>query len=508
MRALYTIDQVRAIDTAAMATLPPGTLMQRAGLAAAHTAIGLLQVPLACASVLIIAGPGNNGGDALVAAATLAAAGVAVSVKLCGDPARLPVDALQAWHQIASTSVRCVDELPPTHWSLVIDGLFGIGLSRPIEGPLRALVETINQLDCPRLSLDIPSGLNADTGNVIGDGGSAVVATHTLTFIGDKPGLHTAAGRDFAGKVSVDALAIAPSLFMPTRIQLGSVDLFADALRPRRHDSHKGSYGDVFVLGGADGMTGAVLLAARAALHAGGGRVFGVFVGTVPTHDALHPELMCRSADQIAYHQAVIVAGPGLGTSDRSQAILINALRQPNLLVLDADALNLIAANPDLQTLVTQHATPVLMTPHPLEAARLLGVSTASIQSNRIGAARALAQRYRATIILKGSGTVIAQPDGSIVINPTGNAALATGGSGDVLSGVCGALLAQGWSTWHAALGAVWLHGSAADTLASKRIGPIGLTASELPAAIRDELNTLTLSLTNRASTFAAPPQS
>ena len=148
------------------------------------------------------------------------------------------------------------------------------------------------------------------------------------------------------------------------------------------------------------------------------------------------------------------------------------------------------------------------MTPHPLEAARLLGVSTASIQSNRIGAARALAQRYRATIILKGSGTVIAQPDGSIVINPTGNAALATGGSGDVLSGVCGALLAQGWSTWHAALGAVWLHGSAADTLASKRIGPIGLTASELPAAIRDELNTLTLSLTNRASTFAAPPQS
>ncbi len=507
MRPLYCVAQLRAIETALLAVLPPGSLMQRAGAAAAQTAITLLHGPVNTAQILIIAGPGNNGGDALVAAGCLAAAGATVHVKHCGDPARLPGDARQAWQHLTTTSVRFVDAIPALAWSLVIDGLFGIGLARPIDGALAALVDAINLLDCPCLSLDVPSGLNADTGAIIGETGCAIRATHTLTFIGDKPGLHTAAGRDVAGDVSVTDLDIDHAFFIPTPMQLGSTALFADAVRTRRHDSHKGSYGDVVVLGGADGMTGAVLLAARAALHAGGGRVFAAFAGTCPTHDVVHPEVMCRRADDIDFGKSVIVAGPGLGTSTSSLAYLQRVLQQPNALVLDADALNLIAANVELQTQVAQHevrtTSPVLMTPHPLEAARLLGCSASAIQADRINAATALAQRYQAIVILKGSGSVIARPNGSVVINPNGNPGLATAGSGDVLAGLCGAMLAQGWPVWQAALGSVWLHGRAADMLVEHGIGPIGLTASELPAAIRQALNALT-----PTAKFAALPRS
>ena len=337
--------------------------------------------------------------------------------------------------------------------------------------------------------------LIADTGNVVGrlisSDGIAFCASHTITFIGDKPGLHTAAGRDVAGIVSVTDLAIDVQHFVVTPMQLASPALFVDTLQARKHDSHKGSYGDVLVLGGDNGMAGAVLLAARTALYAGSGRVYAAFVGTAPTHDARQPELMCRSAGDLDFGKSIIVAGPGLGTSEKSNAALLNALRQANPSVLDADALNLIAAHPALQTLVAQHAASILLTPHPLEAARLLGCSTAAIQTDRIAAAITLAQRYRATVILKGSGTVIAGADGAVVINSTGNPALATGGSGDVLAGLCGALLAQGWPVWQAAIGAVWLHGRAADTLVAQGCGPIGLTASELPAAIRQALNVL-----------------
>ncbi len=526
MRWLYTTDQLRAIETAALAVLPPGTLMQRAGAAAAEMAITLLydakniihtstaQINTAqfnaaqinAAHILIIAGPGNNGGDALVAASCLVAAGASVSVKLCGDLAHLPADAQLALQHLRTTTVRFIELIAPMRWSLVIDGLLGIGLTRPIDGELAALVDTVNAFDCPRLSLDVPSGLNADTGALIGDTGCAIHATHTLTFIGDKPGLHTAAGRDVAGVVSVTDLDIDHAFFVPTSMQLGSTGLFANAVQLRRHDSHKGSYGDVVVMGGADGLTGAVLLAARAALHAGGGRVFAAFVGAGPTHDVMHPELMCRRAGDMDFGKSVIVAGPGLGLSALSLACLRRVLQQSNALVLDADALNLIASNTDAQTqLAARSPSALLMTPHPLEAARLLGCSAAVIQTDRVAAAKTLAQRYQAVVILKGSGSVIAHPDGSVVINPNGNPGLATAGSGDVLSGLCGALLAQRWPVWEAALAAVWLHGRAADMLVGNGIGPIGLTASELPAAIRQALNALNAKASVK---FAALPQS
>ena len=493
MHPLFSIALLRGIEHAAMSTLPAGTLMQRAGAAAAQVALSLLRVPIAAAEILIIAGPGNNGGDALDAAAVLAKAGASVSIKLCADPAALPSDARQAWQRLAAmeAAVKLIDQVPRANWSLVIDGLFGIGLTRPVDGVLGELVNTINQINCPRLALDVPSGLDADTGNVIGEHGCAFRASHTVTFIGDKPGLHTGAGRDYAGIVSVADLAIEPSLLGATSMHLASEAAFAGTVQARQHNSHKGSYGDVIVLGGADGMSGAVLLAARAALFAGSGRVFAAFVGTAPTHDALHPELMCRSVDDIAFDNAAIVIGPGMGTSPKSHACLKRVLAQSNSLVIDADALNLIAVNTDLQALVQQQPAMTLMTPHPLEAARLLGCSTAAVQADRLSAATRLAQRFQATIILKGSGTIIAGPDGQIMINSTGNPALATAGSGDVLAGLCGALLAQGWPLWHAAVGAVWLHGRAADSLVEQGYGPIGLTAGELPVAIRHALNAL-----------------
>ena len=493
MRPLYSIAELRSIEHAAMESLPAGTLMQRAGAAAAQVALSLLRLPITAAEILIIAGPGNNGGDALVVAACLAKAGARITIKLCGDAATLPSDARQAWQQLATieVSVKFVEQVPIAHWSLVIDGLFGIGLTRPIEGALAELLNTINRINCPRLALDVPSGLDADTGNIIGDHGCAFRATHTVTFIGDKPGLHTGVGRDYAGIVSVADLSIESSLLGTTSLHLSSEATFADALQARQHFSHKGSYGDVIVLGGADGMSGAVLLAARAALFAGSGRVFAAFVGSAPTHDALHPELMCRSVDDIAFENATIVIGPGLGMSPKSHACLTRVLTQSNSIVIDADALNLIAAHTDLQALIQRQPAATLMTPHPLEAARLLGCSTAAVQADRLGAATKLAQRFQATIILKGSGTIIARPDGQMMVNPNGNAALATAGTGDVLAGVCGALLAQGWSLWHAAVGAVWLHGRAADALVEQGCGPIGLTAGELPVAIRHALNTL-----------------
>jgi ADP-dependent NAD(P)H-hydrate dehydratase / NAD(P)H-hydrate epimerase len=247
----------------------------------------------------------------------------------------------------------------------------------------------------------------------------------------------------------------------------------------------------VIVVGGAHGMTGAPMLAARAAAFSGAGRVYAAFVGDVPAYDDAHPELMCRPAQSMEFSMATVVAGPGLGTSPAALELLRKMLTTPSLLVLDADALNLIAAHPDLQQQLVRRAGDTLLTPHPLEAARLLGMTSKAVQSDRVAAARELANRFQAVAVLKGSGTVIAAPGGAAMINTSGNPGLATAGSGDVLAGVCGALLAQGWPVWQAALGAVWMHGRAADLLVEQGIGPIGLTAGELIPTARQILNSL-----------------
>ncbi|QGZ37832.1 hydroxyethylthiazole kinase-like uncharacterized protein yjeF/hydroxyethylthiazole kinase-like uncharacterized protein yjeF [Pseudoduganella flava] len=495
MHPLYSVALIRTIEHVAAGRLPEGALMERAGQAAADAALALLAAAHYGAPVLVLAGPGNNGGDAFEVAAHLAHAGADVTIMhLAGSGATAP-ERDRALQKAQASAARFVppaaQDIAGKPWQLVVDGLFGIGLQRPLAGTAGALVDAVNALACPILALDVPSGLDADTGTVVGPDGRAVRASHTITFIGDKPGLHTADGRDHAGSVTVAGLDIDPALYPTTAVHLNGTDLFAQYAQPRRHNTHKGSYGNVAVLGGATGMAGAPVLAGRAALHAGGGRAYLCFAGAPLPLDPGQPELMCRAADGFDFASAVTVAGPGLGSSDDAVRMLIQVLAAPRPLVLDADALNLLALHAPLRDALAHRTAPALATPHPLEAARLLETTIGAVQANRLEAARTLAQRLGAYVVLKGSGTVIGAPDGRLVINTTGNPGLATAGTGDVLAGLAGALLAQGWPAWEAALGAVWLHGTAADALVAAGTGPIGLTAGELVTEIRAQLNAL-----------------
>lgn len=502
MTPLFTIAELRAIEHAAAQRLPDGALMQRAGQAGANAALDLLPSTIDRAKVLVLAGPGNNGGDALETAAHLGHAGAQVTIlhfPPSGTPAAERIAALQRARSSPARFAAISDAADAravatgTEWTLVVDGLFGIGLARPITGDFAGLVTAINTLACPIIALDVPSGLDSDTGAIVGgeSPGVAVRATHTVTFIGDKPGLHTAEGRDHAGVVIANDLEIDHELFPTARATLNDVGLFAHCARRRRHSSHKGSNGSVAVVGGARGMAGAPLLAARTALNSGTGRVYACFVGEAPAFDAAQPELMCRSVQEFDFNSAVLVIGPGMGGSAASAEMLASALHSLSPVVLDADALNLLSASDTLRVQLAQRKAPCILAPHPLEAARLLGVTAAEVQADRPAAARALAERLAATVVLKGSGTVVAARDGTIVINTTGNPALATAGTGDVLSGLCGSLLAQGWPEWEAALAGVWLHGMAADDLVAEGTGPIGLTAGELIPAIRTAVNRL-----------------
>jgi hydroxyethylthiazole kinase-like uncharacterized protein yjeF len=499
MNPLYSVAQVREIERQAAAQLPEGTLMQRAGRAAANAALdllpGLRSAATPHARVLVLAGPGNNGGDAFEVAAHLAHAGAQITVLHIAGSGSTATERDQALARTQESAARFITlpagDIGAMGWDLVVDGLFGIGLQRPVSGAAADLVKAANTLDCPVLALDVPSGLDADTGRVVGPDGCAIRATHTITFIGAKAGLHTAEGRDHAGTISVDRLDIDEALFPPAAAQLNDPALFAGYARPRRHASHKGSHGSVAVLGGAPGMAGAPVLAGRAALHAGAGRVFLCYAGEPLALDAGQPEVMCRAAAGFDFGSAVTVAGPGLGSAAEAARLLAAAIDSSQPLVLDADALNLIATDPALRLAVASRTGATVATPHPLEAARLLDTDVGAVQRDRLSAARSLATGLQAVVVLKGSGSVIAAPDGRLVINPTGNPGLATAGTGDVLAGLAGALMAQGWPAWEGTLAAVWLHGAAADALVANGIGPIGLTAGELVPAIRAALNRL-----------------
>jgi hydroxyethylthiazole kinase-like uncharacterized protein yjeF len=496
--ALYPLTEIREIETAAQAILAPGTLMRRAGAAAAALALSLL--PASKQTVLILAGSGNNGGDAFETAYLLAEQGIEVHLYFNGDTSRLPADAHAAWLRASHSPARFLSEaqklpalFPGT--DLIVDGIFGIGLARPITGAWADLIQMVNSASgryrIPVLALDTPSGLNAETGQISGTGQIAIRASHTLTFITNKAGLHTADGKDFAGKVTLDALGIADEVLPTCHTYLSNIDALKTKLPRRQQNSHKGTYGDVLVIGGAEGMCGATILAARAAAQCGAGRVYAGFLGSPPAYDPPHPELMLRAASAIPWLDQVVVIGPGMGQDDVAREMLARALRHPHALVLDADALNLLADDSHLQDLLQRRSAPSLLTPHPLEAARLLGLSASQIQARRLEYARLLAARLNSVVVLKGSGSLICRPDGELVVNTSGNPALASGGTGDVLAGVCGALLAQGLNAFDAAQFAVYLHGYGADQLLQQGIGPVGLGASELIPAIRNALNHL-----------------
>ncbi|KFB74677.1 bifunctional ADP-dependent NAD(P)H-hydrate dehydratase/NAD(P)H-hydrate epimerase [Candidatus Accumulibacter cognatus] len=486
-QALYRAADLRNIETVA-ADQP---LMERAGLAAADLATSLCR--LQGGALLVLAGPGNNGGDAFVAARHLRERRFAVSMVFVGELGRLPKDAAAACRRFIDDGGSVLESIPSGQcWALIIDGLFGIGLQRPIGGFHSELVLAANTLAardrCPLLALDCPSGLDADTGKLCGE---TIRASHTITFIAAKPGLFTADGPDHCGSISVATLDLnAERLAKATARTIGT-DLFVDCLRPRAKNSHKGSHGSAGILGGASSMVGAVFLAGRAALRLGSGRVYlGLLDRQAPAIDPVQPELMLRQPDALlAAGLSALACGPGMGSSDQAVALLERASSLDLPLVLDADALNLLAGENRLQQAVVVRRAPTLLTPHPAEAARLLGCDTPFVQSDRAGAALAIAKRYQAMVVLKGCGSVIATPAGHWFVNTSGNPGLATAGSGDVLSGFIVALLAQGWPALETLLAAVHLHGAAADELVASGCGPVGLTAGELIDSARAGFN-------------------
>ncbi|TKC87214.1 NAD(P)H-hydrate dehydratase [Trinickia terrae] len=500
---LYTVAELRAIEMHAEAALPAHTLMARAGAASARflaDRIGHDENFAANLPIWIIAGPGNNGGDALVAATGLHRMGIAVEV--CMPIEVKPEDARWALAEARAAGVTISAALPASFdsYGWLVDGMFGIGLARPLEGVFAEAAERLSRRarEASRvLALDVPSGLDSDTGNAVGPG-AVVRASETVTFIGAKPGLYTASGRDLAGAVTIAPLGLGVdmNLAAPAPIRLNAPALFASRFPARSHATHKGTYGSLAVVGGDTGMCGAPILAARAALHAGAGKVHVAFVGAGgPAYDPPHPELMLHALDDVPLDTMDALAiGCGMGGSVRAAATLRRALSLDVPKIIDADALNLLARDASLADEVAACGAAgdvCVLTPHPLEAARLIGSSAATVQKDRLAAARALAARFASVAVLKGAGTVIAAPDGRVAINPTGSAALATGGTGDVLGGIIGALLAQRLPPYEAALAGVYLHGLAADALTERGHGPAGLTAGELAPVVRELLNRL-----------------
>lgn len=428
---LFDVAASRRIESRALVHSPD--LMERAGLAVAKLALATRH---GTGPVWIACGPGNNGADGLVAARHLAEAGV---------PVHIAHDA-------------------PAHPSLVVDALLGLGLNRPPSEAMLATMAALQACGAPILAIDLPSGLLADTGQPAG--ASAVRADHTLTLLTLKPGLFTGQGRAHAGCIWFDDLGVAPDE-APTADLLGPA-----APPPRSPTSHKGSHGQVLVVGGAAGMQGAARLAARAALACGAGRVYLDLLGLSANElaDPVQPELMRGHLADLPQAVGVIGCGAGAGIATALPALLQTLPR----IVLDADALNAIAADSGLQTLLrARPAGTSLLTPHPLEAARLLRRDTASLQNDRLAAANELAQRLACTVVLKGSGSVVASPGERPAVCASGGPALATAGSGDVLAGWLAGLWAQlPNSSAHAiACAGVDAHGRAGEADGALRAG-------------------------------------
>ena len=521
LRGLYSVASVRRIEMAWLQQTGPGVLMARAAEAVAEQAQRMLRRMPPDTTVLLLVGPGNNGGDALQAGRLLASRGFAVracAVEAVLDAPPAAADAAAAWEAWHADGMRLQSLEDKTTWMLartplVIDGLFGIGLSRALPAAIAPIITWIRRARAPVLAIDVPSGLDADTGAAVHNG-LVLHATATVTMIADKPGLHTGLGLAAAGDVVIAPLADptdngrarpAASNLLVRGVRADAVVLEAVAIRrllqARAINAHKGTSGDVLVIGGRLGMAGASRLAARGALGAGAGRVS--IAGDSRSSDAADPgrpeimRAMIGATDPIPTRVKVVAIGCGLGQDRQAWQYLRSVLASRALVVCDADALNLLAVMPELLPMVGDRGAPTILTPHPLEAARLLGWSTGRVQADRVGAAVELARRFNAVTVLKGAGTVIAHPLGHYAINASGNPVLATGGTGDVLAGVIAALAAgplaggTGASVAAAACAGVWLHGAAGD-LAARRYGPAGVPAGRiadlLPMVLRLEL--------------------
>lgn len=470
---ILTADELQNLEMRAANQLGADTLMKRAGAAAAELIMKRLEdAGVEQRRVTLLVGPGNNGGDALACACELREKGAVVNVVLPGG--RRPTSALalaqlERWTQAGGTTYD--DPYMTEKADCVVDGLFGTGLAKPITGDYLDAVLWFNERQTLKVSLDIPSGLNPVTGHWTGSypGCSADV---TITFLCVKSGLYMCEGADAAGEIVLNELDVSVPL---SPLSVIGTDEFPRVLRPRVKNSHKGDYGSVAVIGGTDGMIGASILAARSALISGAGRVtLECRAEHAPHVDMVYPEIMFATKPVNLEDFDAIVLGCGLGTSAEAKARVIEALNCQKPLILDADALNIIAADIKLQDMVLARRAPTVLTPHPGEAARLLRRDTAGVTADRVAACRELAVQTGAIVVLKGAGTVISMRSSRTWINPTGSPMLATGGSGDVLAGMIGAMFAQGYDMVESVLAAVYFHGLSAEGLEA------GFTAGEI----------------------------
>jgi len=487
-RALYTAEQVRGFDRLAIERfgVPGLELMERAG----RAAFDLLRRRWPQAGRLaVLVGTGNNGGDGFVVARLAREAGLAVRVLQLGDRARLRGDALAnavRWRELGGDWEDFATI--PADVELIVDALLGTGLERAVDGRWAAAIEAVNAHHAPCLSIDVPSGLHSDSGVVMG---TAVRASLTLSFIGLKVGLFTADGPDCAGEVAFDGLAVPAAVYASSVLSARRIDWqkLSGLLGPRRRNVHKGHFGHVLVIGGNHGLGGAARLAAEAALRVGSGLVsLATRAAHVAPVLAGRPEIMVRAMERPAemaplLRQASVVAvGPGLGRDDWAKAMWRGALESGRPLVVDADALHLLAAEP------LRRADWVL-TPHPGEAAALLGVCHAEIHADRLEVVGQLQRRCGGSVVLKGVGSMVASEGGSPpALCSDGNPGMASGGMGDVLTGVIAGLLAQGLTIRDAAEAGVCLHAAAGDAAASAG-GERGLRAADLIDRLRGLVN-------------------
>lgn len=481
---LYTAAQVRELDRLAIEQqgIPSLTLMERAGADALDALTG--RYPGA-GNLVVLCGGGNNAGDGYVLARLARQAGLEVRVIALVEPGRLKGDAAASAQKYLQTG-NVETALALEGADIIVDALLGSGLNRPVEGSFAEAIELINAASAPVFALDIPSGLNADTGVCLG---SAVRADATITFIGLKRGMFTAEGSEFCGEILFSDLGTPAGMHaaIDAEARLIRHEEVMLNLRARPRDAHKGRYGHVLVIGGDYGYQGAAILAGSAAARAGAGLVT---VATRPEHartiPLFRPELMtaavtaARDLDALMERVSVVAIGPGLGQSDWAISLLAKVLQTRLPLVVDADALNLLALEP-------LRRENWVLTPHPGEAARLLGITSTEVQTDRFAAVTSLRDRFGGTVALKGAGSLVAGATGPIRLNRTGNPGMAGGGMGDVLTGVIAGLVAQGMEPGVATVAGVYLHGYAADQCAGE--GERGMLAGDLLPVIRSLVN-------------------
>jgi hydroxyethylthiazole kinase-like uncharacterized protein yjeF len=508
---LVTAAQVRELDRRAIQDfgIPSLVLMENAG----RTTYQILrrEFPSLQGEVAVVAGRGNNGGDGFVVARYLANAGIPVVVFLLGQrdqvrgDARVNLDILAHLEIEVEEVLTDADLNPVIHRlakaGLIVDALLGTGLNSPVEGLMGALIERLNHLRAPVLGVDIPTGLSADTGEVLG---VALKAKVTVTFGWPKLGQVVPPGRDYVGRLWQVDISIPPSFARDVPLELAQPQDLRALLPPRPFASNKGTFGHLLVLAGSEGKTGAATLTSEAALRAGAGLVtLGIPASlndilevkiteamTIPLPEAVGTRALGKTAlapiKGFLGEKFTLAIGPGLGIHPETRELvcrLVHDLPQP--MVIDADGVNNLAAD---STCLEGAAGPRILTPHPGEMARLLGLSVPEVQARRLDIARETAARFGITLVLKGAQTLVAAPDGRVSLNSTGNPALASGGTGDVLTGLIGGFLAQGLTPWDAARLGVYLHGLASDIFVSRH-GPRGMIAGDLLRIFPDVLN-------------------